>query len=729
LHFCSAKLVLFVLVWRNVMSLASRGLSRTTTILPLLMSVLVTMSLGSACGGGAKPSFETLGDQIGQVGVELKVELKASDADGDRLSYRFSSDVPNLGGRATVARTPTDSGIFRWTPMASDQGDWNFDFIVSDGDNETKTTVKITIKPSTGVATAPIFREPLGSGTTIDLTRTPCVDLNVLIEDQDTAQVDIAQEEPAIEGASINAIDGVSAAFHWCPTQAQADAESRYTLTLSANDNDNAKTLKNYLIVLRGRVRPDCPGEPPAVVHTPANATSILDLSITADVSDDLGLKQAPLLYYSSTQPSSPPDLSQMTQLSMTLQSGTNANGTWTVKIPNPVQAQPAGTSTNIYYVIVADDDDDTMGNCDHVTTSSNFVMKVTSSGTGDAGLCNQCSGDRQCGNDGDLCVRVGASGGANCLQACNGATCPTGYTCSPSPVSSVDGAMAKQCVPISGSCTDLGAMCMDDMHEEDDSRTQASALPITVPNIYALTSCPRTGSTSLGDDDWFKLKLNVPSRVTLEVVHDGAVATDLDLGLYKSDGTRLSVSSSRASDEKIIKCIAAGTYYSRVYAFGHARQDYILSYDATAETCPVCTDDTAEDDDTASQARPKIGSNPVTLPFSAATNQICPSDDDWYRVRMVAGDKVKADIRFTQSNSLQDLDLHFYNAAGTDLTPCSDLDPTTCNTANGQSADSDELMTQNAPSNCGAGCDVYFVVRGYAGSSSPYSITIAKIP
>lgn len=710
------------------MSLATRGRASIATILTVFTLCAGTVVASSGCGGGAAPTFEPLGDQIGQVGVELKVELKGSDLDGDHLTYRYKSDVPGLEGRATIARTPTDTGIFRWTPMASDIGDWNFDFVVTDGDNETKTTVKITIKSSIGAASAPIFREPLGSGTTIDLTRTTCVDLNVVVEDQDTAQVTIGQEEPVIEGATLMAVDGTTAEWRWCPTQAQADAETRYTLTLSADDMENPKSLKNYLVVLRGRVRPDCPGTGPDIAHSAANANTILDLPITATITDDLGLKQAPLLYYSTTAPASPPDLGAMTQVNMSLKTGNMQNGTWSTSIPNPVFDQPNGTSANLYYVIVADDDDDTMGNCDHVTTSSTYLMKVTSTGTGDAGLCNACSGDRQCGADGDLCVRVGSSGDAFCLQSCPTGTCPAGYTCSSSPVTSVDGAASRQCVPVSGSCSAIGGMCEDDEFEENDSRSQASAQPELAPNLYDLVSCPRVGSTSLADDDWFKLKLAAPSRVKLEIA--GEATTDLDLGLYRSDGTRLSASSSHSADEMISKCLPAGTYYTRIYGFGYARNGYLFHYEATPETCSTCVDDTTEDDDSRSQARPKVSSNPLTLPYSAATNQICPNDDDWYRVRFVNGDTIKVDVTFNQTNAQQDLDIHFYNDAGIDLTPCSETDPANCTSTNGQSADSNESTQQTIATGCPGptGCDYFFVVRGYAGSFAPYSIAITKI-
>jgi hypothetical protein len=706
------------------MSLHQRYGTVTTSILAAMVA-----TVAASCGGGSAPTFEQMGDQVGQVGAELKFEVRATDAEGDPLTYSFTSDVPNLGERAKISRTPTDTGLFRWTPVASDIGDWYFDFVATDGDTKTKTTVKVTIRSSIGAASAPVFRQPLGTGSTVDLTRTACVELSVVVEDQDTAQLSIDQEEPKIEGATIEAVSGTDANWTWCPTQAQADAESRYTLTLSADDMDNPKTLKNYLIVLRGQVRPNCPGTGPEITHSPADKATSLDVSISANIKDDLGLKQAPLMYYSETQPSAPVDVSQMRQLTMTRSTGDMKNGTWIGRIPNPVFDQPSGTAKKLYYVIVADDNDDAQGNCDHVTTSSTFTMTVTSTGAANAAICEPCSADLQCGSDGDLCVRVGTFGTNHCLQACgaSGATsCPSGYTCSTSAVTSVNGASARQCVPISGSCSAVDSSCIDDMYEENDTRAQASLNPELAPDLYNLVSCPRTDSQTFVDDDWFKIV--VPSDTKIDLSLAGEAITDLDLGLYKADGTRLSTSTSPGADEQITKCVGQGTYYTRIYGFGAAANPYLFQYSTTATTCGTCVDDSLEDDDNRSQARPRSSGNPLTLPYTTTGNKSCADDDDWYFVKIKNGETVKADLRFAQANSSQDLDLHFYDSSGIDLTPCTPANPSTCAAANGQSADANETMQQTI-SGCASasGCDYYFVVRGFANASNSYDITITK--
>jgi hypothetical protein len=679
----------------------------------LTLATLPLLATTVACSGGAAPELEGLSDQVAQVGTELTIDLNATDADGDRLSYRYrAADLTDLDGHAQITVSPSGAGVFRWTPLAADIGEHPFDFIVSDGGNETTVTININVKSAIGSQTAPIFRQPLGTGTTIDLGKNNCVDLSVVVEDQDTPTVKIGQEDPVIEGAELEAQDGQSAKWHWCPSRAQ-ESEDRYTLALSADDGDNPKTIKNYLIVLRGTGGgTNCPGSAPSISHTPQDETTRLDLTPTVTITDDKGLKDMPLFYYSTTNPGSTPDLSAMTQLSMSLVSGSD----YTVSVPNPVASASPGTSATIYYVIVADDDDDIMGSCDHSTQSQVYSMTVTAGGNTTAGICGACTADAQCG-DGNECVYVGSMGDSYCMQACGGG-CPSGYTCSSGTIWSVDGAQAAQCVPESGSCTAPQGTCADDTWEVNDTRSDASANPTLATGTYDLISCPSTTSTTRANDDWFKIVVGADSRVDLQLVGNGE--TDLDLHLYHSDGTVVTASTSHNADEEINTCLKAATYYVKVNGYGHARSEYLLDYTTTAESCnATCTDDSSEDDDTYSQARPTTYPN-----YSSTGNEICPNDDDWYKVQLYAGETMTVDLTFTQGTSSEDLDVHLYKDS-LDLWPCSPADPSTCDVAHGQGATSNEHATFTAPAECSSGCDYDVVVRGWNGSTNAYGITI----
>ncbi|MBA3396623.1 MAG: pre-peptidase C-terminal domain-containing protein [Deltaproteobacteria bacterium] len=686
------------------------------------MTSLTCLATTVACGGGGAPELSGLSDQVAQVGAELKVDLNGTDPDGDQLTYGFkAADLDDLSDRAQVSVSPSGNGVFRWTPVASDVGEHAFDFTVSDGDNNTTVTITIDVKSAIGSATAPVFRQPLGSGTTIDLAKKKCVDLSIVIEDQDTAQVNLTMEEPIIEGASLNQQDGLTANFQWCPTKEQ-EAETRYTLVIGADDGENPKTLKNYLIVLRSGATAACPGTAPTIAHTVSNENTIVGLTVDATFTDDKGLKEAPLFYYSLTAPPTPPVLSQMIQLSTIKISGTNKNGVYAADVPNPVASSPAGTAKKIYYLFVADDDDDITGNCDHSTTSQVYNMTVTSSGSANLPICAACTSDSQCGT-GDLCVYTGSMGDSYCMQGCAGG-CPSGFACSATKLYSVDYKQEFQCVPQSGSCQAPTGTCADDANEDDDSRSAASANALVdgplAPGIHDFVSCPKTGTVTYGsqsDDDWFQIKTTADTKLDLWLYGNGE--SDLDLQLYRSDGTILSKSTSLTADENIIKCVKAGTYYIKVNGFDRVRSEYLLDQLTTAQTCnTTCVDDAREDDDTYSQARSTI------MPFTSTANVTCPNDDDWYKVRLTTGKKLTIDLTFTQSNSTQDLDVHLYKGF-TDLWPCDVNDPSQCTSTRGQSATSNEHAEYTAPAGCEAGCDYYVVVRGYNGSTNNYGIAL----
>lgn len=687
---------------------------------PLIWMSLVATAV--ACGGGSAPELESIPDQVVAVGSELTIPLRATDPDGDKIAYSFHADVPDLGDRATVNPTAVGTALFQWRPLASDVGTWHFDFIASDGDLSTTVPVTIEVRSAVGDQTTPVFRQPLGSGTTLDLAVRMCLDLDIVVEDQDSASVTITQEDPIIEGATLEATSGLAAVWRWCPTRAQIDADDRYTLTLAADDGENPRTIKNYLIVLRRVPEQNCPGTPPVVTHTPANESTLVDLTIDATITDDMGLKQPPLLYHATTSPGAPPNLANMTQTTMLLITGDMRSGTWAADIPNPVASMPQGSTATIYYVIVANDDDDEAGTCDHETqapTGTSYQMTVTNpGGAGGVGLCESCSADVQCGGAADNCVRVGTTN--HCLQACAapGNTCPSGYTCSAAAVTSVNGASARQCIPTAGVC---GATmtCTDDFFENNDTRAQAALLPDLDPDTYNFTSCPLADGSN-DDEDWFPIILTADATVTLTLA--GQSVSDLDLGLYDATGVRLTSATGPTSMETITRCLTPGTYYVRVYAWGAgAENDYTLTYARAAGACPMaCTDDPREPDDDAMNARS------ITYPdFMSTGNQICAGDDDWYRVLMFNGEVLTVDLTFTQMNSTQDLDLHFYNASGTDLTPCTEAMPSTCSAAQGQGVVSNEHYTFTAPAACSSLCTYYVVVHGWSGSQNSYSIRI----
>ena len=211
-------------------------------------ALLLVSVLAAGCDSGSPPDLQGLTDQVATVGHELAIELDGTDPDGDRLTYSVKADIA-LEGVASITETPGGTGMFRWTPLAGDAGTHTFDFTVSDGSRNTTVSIMIDVKEAVGAA--PVFIQPLGAGTVFDPAMVPCLTVQVVIMDQDSPNVDIAQADPVIDGATLMPIDGQSATWKWCPTAAQVTAQSRYTLELTADDHDNPPTVKDYVIVLQ----------------------------------------------------------------------------------------------------------------------------------------------------------------------------------------------------------------------------------------------------------------------------------------------------------------------------------------------------------------------------------------------------------------------------------------------------------------------------------------------
>jgi hypothetical protein len=687
--------------------------------------VLVLAAGLGGCSEQTPPVLSPLGDQRAFVNTELVVGLSASDADGDALQFGFASELPDIALRARIEPAGEGRALFHWTPLASDLGQHGFDFFVSDGTSEARETVSIEVEHSDEGSGAPVFVQPLGTGTTLDLEKKSCIEVAVAVEDPDSLEVALTQEEPVVEGAELAQEGPFSARWKFCPTPAQIDADDRYTATLGASDGVNDKTLKSYLVVLRSKSKSDCPGAPPAVEHAPADVASVADLAITATVTDDLGIKYEPLLYYAASDPGDAPDLAAMTQVTMKLATGDMKSGTWKATVPNPVASAPAGTKARLYYLVTAQDNDDTAGNCDHVTqapAAGSFSVTVENpGGAGGLGLCADCTSDAQCGGPGDNCVFL--DGGHHCFKGCTKDTdCPSGYYCSFSEFTSIDDVKARQCIPNDYQCADGGGgsggggggtSCSDDGYEDNDTLSQASAKPALAPGTLSAKSCP---ATTGDDEDWYKITLTASAKVTVTL--SGGSTTDLDLALKDATGAVVAKSEALGSSESLTTCLEAGTYYLHVYAWGMGANSYTLSWSKQAQICvTACVDDAFEDDDSASQARP------VDLDFgkySQASNQICAGDDDWYSVYMYAGEQLHVALTFAQATSKQDLDVYVYKD-GVNLTGCSEQSPFDCDPLNGQSGTSNEKLVWPI-SKSGT---YHVVVHGWEGSANVYGICI----
>ncbi len=708
--------------------------------------MLVALQL-LACGNGGGPEIDSLEDQLAAVGRELVIEIRATNETGRAIQFSYDSNASISSDRGGLNQRPGGRAVFTWTPTAQDIGVHNFDFRATDSTGESTESITIEVKSALGSATLPIFRRPLGAGSALDIATDDCIEVEILIEDQDSFQVVLSQEEPLIAGGELIQDEDLHGLWRWCPTKEQKAAQDRYMLTIAADDGDNALALKYYQVLLRDSTERICPGEPPEIRHTASSIETANGIVLSATVEDDIGVHGAVNVYYTESRPSDPPDLSTMILAPMDLVSGTVTSGSWRVTLPNPVVDEVPGTAAPIFYTIVADDNDDKVGSCDN-STANTYEMTVTNAGgAGELGLCEACTSDRQCGGASDLCIAVGPEAEPYCFTSCSGdAECSAGYRCSAQPLNSADGNSGRQCIPEDESCSEFA--CADDAFEQNDGISQPVAID---PGTHEdLRMCPF--KLYAADEDWYEITLEEDSEVTIAI--DGADDPNIDLRLLGKAGDLIAVSENFGSTDSLSRCLPAGTYYVRAYSYlfykasfgadaGDVGNDYRMVYTRTASECAAptaCIDDAFEDDDDTDGARIPDFGGLGDAEWFASGNQICSRDQDWYYISAYNDlSHISASIRFTQSSLEQDLDILIYDGAGTLITQCTEGDPTGC-TNNGQSGDSDEHLTFQPPPECSlpfaceeglecAPCDYYVVINGFAGAENSYDLCLAYGP
>ncbi|MBE7451402.1 MAG: hypothetical protein HS111_21645 [Kofleriaceae bacterium] len=158
-------------------------------------------------------------DQVVAVGSALVLRLRATDVPTPtRSRYGFAADAPDIASRATLSRTPSGDGTFRWRPVAADVGLSHFDFTASDGDATPRCLAGRDRGPLRHRRRdrAGLPRAARQAGTTLDLAGRDCLDLAILVQDQDSVAVTKAQEVPVIEGATLDQTGPFAASWRWC---------------------------------------------------------------------------------------------------------------------------------------------------------------------------------------------------------------------------------------------------------------------------------------------------------------------------------------------------------------------------------------------------------------------------------------------------------------------------------------------------------------------------------
>lgn len=210
------------------------------------------LALMSACQRGSDalpvtvvpPLFAHVGREVS---VPLAVPVESSD---EAVTWDWQS-LTNPG-LATRLRRPTVTiytlgrAVWRWTPVADDVGAQEIEFSAQTRDAEGMASISLTVDSGSA---APLFHEPVGEGTTLDLRYADCVHVSVVVESTTSPHVELSLSQPPA-GATLVQTGDLAGELAFCPTPAQIAEDTVYPLTIEAAAGSQIAG-KTYVIVLR----------------------------------------------------------------------------------------------------------------------------------------------------------------------------------------------------------------------------------------------------------------------------------------------------------------------------------------------------------------------------------------------------------------------------------------------------------------------------------------------
>lgn len=592
--------------------------------------------------------------QTVNVNEELVLQLPIDNPTGQTVELRVLN--PELPAFETVTRLTTEpgGGVFRWSPLSSHVGTHDVVFELTDGGDTVydMRTAVIDVRPCADCA--PVFVQP-GPGGTYDLERDPCVRFDIEVLDDDSSDVDITARSELPDRASLNPGGPKRATFDWCPTPDQVAASERYTVQLQADDGTagRAPIEHDYVVVLRSGNKEGCPGADPVInIGSPAMGEALRSgttYPVEVTVSDDMGLRDPPLLYYSISEPENvdEPDVTQFEQVVFE-----EDGGSFVARIPNLGLEEDA--MQEVWFLVSATDNDDPNGSiCDHRVDTAVRSFFAVGGAPADASLmqCDFCSNSTEC--ESGICATT-ASGG-RCVDACSEGECSMG---SCGATSTVEGAVRAGCGPVSEVCGGSSGMCTNDgAREPNDTVAMATTYMSTISD----------GQICDGDLDHYSISVPARNRVVVNLAFTHADG-DLDLSLRSTDGTILDNSGGVRDSEEVEYCNSSGsteTYVARVDGYGAAENSYTLDAVVMPDAGGCCVDDTFEEDDSQMAARSiTFGAAVGGTETASFDGTVCSGDDDWILIPMSAPGRIEVDLVFVHGDG--DIDIRLHDPSGT---------------------------------------------------------------
>lgn len=631
----------------------------------VLVGVACLFATGCEDPYNTPPTLGPVADLALRVDVGGTIALDASDPDGDALAYAFVLDpAPPSQRDGSVGAPQIDEigggALFRWVPTQADAPEmpvaYGVTFVVTDARGaRTERTATITVTPRAEAPPPMRFVEPRADGV---IALGPCVEgleIEVDAGGRDDESVAVTVEQPLAarcEGGACPQVTlspggpGARKTLSWCPSPAQLDAAVHHPMQLDARAlQGDDQVRKRWFARFHRPTAANCPGLPPTVSHTPPDAVEgQLDYVISADIDDDLEIKAAPVLAYAFDvePPASPLAVDGWAAAQFTL---VGDGPRWQATIPNR-ELGPGEEATLTYVILVTDNDDPASTRCDHAVEAGPFQI-VVRGGDGDEPAyapCSPCLNDGQCGGGDDLCVNL--PGGGYCTRRCaEQADCGEGEACLET--KSIDGAVGRQCLPVSGDC---GQICMADRFEGDGRQIAA----IEPGLLDELSLCD-------GDVDEYRFAIEEGQSVRIIARFDGARG-DLDLGLKLpgSDDYEHQSLGGGGDEEAVYEPCApkSGDAVVAVWPYDGQLPRYTLEVEVSDGACDVAC---AADEYEQGGGDTREAASVVALPFSSGELTLCADDPDFFTFAPPPGALIRVDLRLEAPRVTGDLGLRLW--------------------------------------------------------------------
>jgi len=236
-------------------------------------SETIAITVNSNNQGNADPVLSPIGNKSLQEGDIINVQLSASDADGDAITYSVSPALTFV----TLSDYKDGTGRLRLAPVAGQAGTYSLTVKVTDPNNGSDSeTISIKVNPAPPPNSAPVLSS-IGNKT---LTEGNVMNVQLTATDDDGDQLSFSVS-PILSFVSLTDNGDGTGRLRLAPVFGQAGT---YNLTVSVADPNDGRDSETFTIT----VNQAAPQNSPPVLESIGNKTTIegSTLSIALSATD-----------------------------------------------------------------------------------------------------------------------------------------------------------------------------------------------------------------------------------------------------------------------------------------------------------------------------------------------------------------------------------------------------------------------------------------------------------